>query len=75
MLIRVGYDIRFEVPAPVSIVGMLHVHPSRAGDLREPDEVRVTPGAPARSYTDAFGNRCSRMVVPGGSCSGLFHAS
>ena len=34
MFIRLGYDIEFEVPAPVAIVSMLSVHPSRALDLR-----------------------------------------
>ena len=43
MLIRLGYDIQFEIPAPVAMVGMLHVHPSRVGDLREPDEIIITP--------------------------------
>ena len=43
MLIRLGYDIQFEIPAAVAMVGMLHVHPSRAADLREPDEVTISP--------------------------------
>ena len=43
MLIRLGYDIQFDIPAPVDMVGVLHVHPSRVQDLREPDELSVTP--------------------------------
>ena len=35
MLIRLGYDIQFEIPQTVAMVGMLNVHPSRAADLRE----------------------------------------
>jgi transglutaminase-like putative cysteine protease len=66
MFIRLGYDIQFDIPAPVTIVGMLHVHPSREADLREPDEVQVTPEAPVSSYMDSFGNRCSRIVAPAG---------
>jgi hypothetical protein len=34
MLIRLGYDIQFEIPSPVAMVALLSVHPSRAGDLR-----------------------------------------
>ena len=43
MLIRLGYDIGFNVPAPVTIVAMLHVHPSRERDLLEPDELKLDP--------------------------------
>jgi transglutaminase-like putative cysteine protease len=79
MLIRLGYDIRFDIPAPVTIVGMLHVHPSRTADLREPDEAQVTPRAPVTSYIDSFGNRCSRFLAPQGqvglSCATLIEDS
>jgi transglutaminase-like putative cysteine protease len=66
MLIRLGYDIRFNIPAPVTIVGMLHVHPSREPDLLEPDELKLDPDVPITSYIDTFGNRCSRFVAPTG---------
>jgi transglutaminase-like putative cysteine protease len=79
MLIRLGYDIRFEAPAPVTIVGALHVHPSRREDLCEPDELQVTQGVPLKSYIDSFGNRCSRFLAPQGhfglSCSTLIQDS
>jgi transglutaminase-like putative cysteine protease len=79
MFIRLGYDIRFEIPAPVTIVGMVHVHPSREPDLREPDELEVVPSVPIRSYIDGFGNRCSRFVAPQGivglHCSTLIEDS
>ena len=29
ILIRLGYDIQFEMPAPVTMVALLNVHPSR----------------------------------------------
>ena len=79
MLIRLGYDIRFETPAPVTIVGMLHVHPSRVPDLREPDELILNPEARVEEYIDTFGNRCTRFLAPQGhiglSCSGLIEDS
>src|SRR3984957_11342810 len=62
MLIRLGYDIGFNIPAPVTIVGMLHVHPSREPDLLESDELKLNPAVPITSYIDTFGNRCSRFV-------------
>jgi transglutaminase-like putative cysteine protease len=66
MLIRLGYDIQFEIPAPVAMIALLNVHPSRAHDLLEPDEVRVEPNIPVTSYIDDFGNRCARFVAPEG---------
>ena len=29
MILRIGYDIQFDIPAPVTIVTLLNVHPSR----------------------------------------------
>jgi transglutaminase-like putative cysteine protease len=67
MLIRLGYDIQFDIPAAVPMVAMLHVHPSRVDDLREPDELRLSPPAPVDMYRDSFGNICSRFVAPAGA--------
>ena len=43
MLIRLGYDIQFDIPAPVAMVALLNVHPSRVHDLLEPDELQIEP--------------------------------
>ena len=66
MLIRLAYDIQFEIPAPVAMVALLNVHPSRANDLLEPDELHAEPNIPVTSYIDSFGNRCARFVAPAG---------
>jgi len=66
MLIRLGYDIQFDVPEPVPMVALLHVHPSRTADLRQPDELQLTPPAPVQMYHDSYGNICSRFVAPCG---------
>ncbi|HEY2860654.1 MAG TPA: transglutaminase family protein, partial [Terracidiphilus sp.] len=66
MLIRVAYDIRYEIPAQVAMAAMLHVHPSRSADLLEPDEIQTEPRLPVSSYIDGFGNRCARFVAPPG---------
>jgi hypothetical protein len=66
MLIRLGYDIQFEIPTAVTMVGMIHVHPSRAVDLREPDEVTVSPDVQVDGYIDSYGNRCARWLAPAG---------
>jgi transglutaminase-like putative cysteine protease len=66
MLIRLSYDIQFDIPAPVAMVALLSVHPSRNQDLLEPDELRTEPALPVASYIDTFGNRCSRFVASPG---------
>ena len=49
MLIRLGYDIRFDLQAPVPMVALLNVHPSRLQDLREEDRLRIEPEVPSRN--------------------------
>jgi transglutaminase-like putative cysteine protease len=66
MLIRLGYDIRFQVPSTVAMVAFLNVHPSRADDLLEPDELQTEPKLAITHYIDSFGNRCARFVAPPG---------
>jgi transglutaminase-like putative cysteine protease len=48
------------------MVALLNVHPSRANDLLEPDELHAEPNIPVTSYIDSFGNRCARFVAPAG---------
>jgi transglutaminase-like putative cysteine protease len=67
MLIRVGYDLRFDIDVPVPVVAMLNVHPSRRHDLQEPDLLEVEPAIETSQYTDVFGNLCTRFVAPAGS--------
>ena len=66
MLIRLEYDIQFQIPAPVAMVALLNVHPSRVPDLLEPDELQTEPRLEVANYVDTFGNRCSRFVAPPG---------
>jgi transglutaminase-like putative cysteine protease len=76
---RLGFDIQFDIPAPVAIVTLLNVHPSRSSDLRAPDELTVQPPASLETYIDGFGNRCNRFVAKKGalrlSNSTLIHDS
>lgn len=66
MLIRIGYDMQFDLLAPVAMVAILNVHPSRSADLREPDLLRVEPSVPVETFRDSFGNVCCRFVAPAG---------
>ena len=66
MLIRLGYDIQFDLPLDVPFIGLVNVHPSRVQDLREPDELTVEPTVPITRYIDSFGNRSTRFRAPQG---------
>jgi transglutaminase-like putative cysteine protease len=66
MLIRLAYDIQFDLPADVAMVALLNVHPSRTDDLLQPDELQTEPKLAVTSYFDSFGNRCARFVAPKG---------
>jgi transglutaminase-like putative cysteine protease len=66
MLIRLAYDIQFNIPAPVAMVALLNVHPSRVSDLLGPDELQTEPKLEITYYIDGFGNRCARFVAPPG---------
>jgi len=66
MLIRLGYDIAFDIPRAVPVVTLLNVHPSRVDNLLEPDELRIEPATRVDCYYDSFGNRCGRFVAPAG---------
>jgi transglutaminase-like putative cysteine protease len=66
MILRLGYDIEFELPAPAVMVALLNVHPSRLPELRAPDELGVEPAVAVETFIDSFGNRCSRFLAPQG---------
>src|SRR5258708_1149735 len=66
MLIKVGYEIAFESPAPVAMVLMLYLHPSRATKIRKAESLTLAPSLPVSEYLDAFGNRCGRVFAPTG---------
>ena len=66
MLIRAGFDLRFECEAPVPMLALLSLRPERQQDLRTPEWLVTEPEAPLRQFRDHFGNVCTRLVVPAG---------
>ena len=66
MLIRLGYDIQLEFTAEVAVITLLHVHPSREKDLREPDQMRAEPFISLEDFTDQFGNHACRFLAKPG---------
>ena len=67
MRIRIGYDIAFSSATPTPTILMLSVHPSRLKDLTEPHRIMFDPPIPSQTYTDHFGNICTRIVMPPGN--------
>ena len=65
MRIRAGYQISYDCPQPTPMILQLSVHPSRVGDLENPDRIRLDPPLPANTYHDSFGNFCH--VIRAGS--------
>ena len=66
MLIRAGYDIRFETEVATPMMAMLSLHPSRNKDLVTSHRIVASPDVPIYDYLDAFGNVCTRVTVPAG---------
>lgn len=66
LLIRAGFEIAFECPAPTPLLLRLHVRPEREIDLEQPEHLLTTPYAPYSTHIDDFGNRCTRLVAPEG---------
>ena len=66
MLIKIGFDIAFDLLGRTPMVLMLYTHPSRQADLRAPERIIVEPDVPLTEFTDGFGNRCARLHAPAG---------
>jgi len=66
MLLKVGSEIVFTLPAPSAMVLMLHLHPSIAAKSQGSERFQVLPGVPTSEYLDVYGNRCSRVFMPAG---------
>ena len=66
MHLRLGYELIYDCPQPTPMMLMLNIHHSRSGDIVVPDVLTASPSVPLTFYRDAFGNWCTRLVVPAG---------
>jgi transglutaminase-like putative cysteine protease len=66
MLIRVGFDIEFDLPVPAPMLVVLSLHHSRLPSVRKPESLTVEPFVPITFYNDTFGNSCGRFEAPAG---------
>ncbi|PZQ82325.1 MAG: transglutaminase [Ancylobacter novellus] len=71
MEIRCGYRIELVCPQPTPAILLLDPHPDRDHDIVSGTDAAVTAlvdGSAVESaeYTDGFGNRCRRLILPPG---------
>lgn len=66
MLIKTGFELVFDTPEPTAMVLLLHIHPERAADLQQPDELLIEPALEQEEFIDAFGNRATRVLTQPG---------
>ena len=69
MHIRAGFNLTFNTFGPTPMNLLLSIRPERVVDLVTPEVIRFDPPVPARQFTDAFGNVCTRIVAPSGRIS------
>ncbi len=66
MLLKIGFDMEFDVLAPTPMVLMLFVHPERQKDLQGPEAISIEPAVELTRSIDIFGNEIGRIVAPPG---------
>jgi transglutaminase-like putative cysteine protease len=66
MQLRTGFELIYHFPQVTPIILAVNIHESRAADLIVPDHLVTEPPIPTRLYIDGFGNRCHRVLAPGG---------
>ena len=66
MILRVGYELRYEFHQPTPVILMLNIHFTRVSDLAMPDNILLSPSVPLSGYRDGYGNWCSRLLAPAG---------
>ena len=69
MKVRIGFEIEIECQQPTPMLLALYPHPSSEGRILGSDCVRAKSGAEPEEFSDAFGNRCGRLLAPAGRTS------
>jgi transglutaminase-like putative cysteine protease len=69
MLIRAGYEITYDCPAPTPMNLLLSIRPERMADLVTMQRITATAdgvSVPMRQHRDLFGNIANRLLAPAG---------
>src|SRR5580704_767137 len=64
--LQLGFEIVYNFLRPTPVILVVNIHDSRVADIIVRDELVTVPAIPVSDYTDSFGNRCKRIVAPGG---------
>ena len=52
---QIGFDIELTISAPMALIYLLHVHPSRQDDLQTPENFHVSPPVEVDGFIDQVG--------------------
>ena len=66
MHIRFGYELIYATPVPTHMILMLHTQLKANQRYVIADTMQVSRAISRRSYTDGFGNTCTRLELPPG---------
>jgi transglutaminase-like putative cysteine protease len=66
VLIEAGYDIAFRFTAATPLLLSVHLRPELRHQLQQQEKLLIDPAVRHRTYTDQFGNLCTRLVAPPG---------
>ena len=66
MLIKLGFEISFELLQPAPLLTMLFIHPSRLSSIRSTEQWHESTTFGVREYLDMYGNRCGRLYANAG---------
>jgi transglutaminase-like putative cysteine protease len=66
MLIRYGYELKFECAQPTLMLCLLDAHEDRAHEIIYNSGFKTTPAIGSSSYHDSFGNQVRKFVAPAG---------
>jgi transglutaminase-like putative cysteine protease len=66
MYIRFGYELVYATPVPTHMILMLHTNLGRGQQYVTADNMQVSRTLPRKTFTDSFGNTCTRLELPAG---------
>lgn len=66
MKIKAGFSLGYDCLQPTPMLLVLNIHPSRRVDLLTEQVLNFDRDVEAWTYTDSFGNACTRIVAPQG---------
>lgn len=69
MLIRFGYEIALRCDAATPMISVMEIRPERRADMFSSEQIVTFPPVSMRTYSDMFGNTCTRFVAPSGDFS------